>query len=372
MRNLKRMGATLMALALVLGMNLTVFAAAADTGFSDVSADAWYADAVAYVRDNGLMSGTSAAAFDPDGTMTRAMLAQTLYRAAGSPVVSGSDSFTDTAEGAWYADAVLWASRQGVISGYGSGLFGTDDPVTREQIAAILWRYAGSPAAEAGTDFAAYAAQAVDWARASGVVNGADGSLFLPRASATRAQAAVILRNYLTASAPAEPEQPGESPRVLVAYFSATGNTARVANAIAEATGGDLFELTPAEPYTDEDLNWTDENSRVVYEYENPDARDTELTVYTPENWEDYDVVFVGYPIWWYDAAWPVEGFVTENDFTGKTVIPFCTSSSSGIGESGQRLAGLAGTGDWLEGQQFRSGASQEDVTAWVESLGLN
>ena len=155
MRNLKRMGATLMALALVLGMKLTAFAAVEDTGFSDVSADAWYADAVAYVRDNGLMSGTSAAAFDPDGTMTRAMLAQTLYRAAGSPAVSGSDSFTDTAEGAWYADAVLWASRQGVISGYGSGLFGTDDPVTREQIAAILWRYAGSPAAEAGTDFAA-------------------------------------------------------------------------------------------------------------------------------------------------------------------------------------------------------------------------
>ena len=378
MRNLKRMGATLMALALVLGMNLTAFAAAADTGFSDVSADAWYADAVAYVRDNGLMSGTSAAAFDPDGTMTRAMLAQTLYRAAGSPAVSGSDSFTDTAEGTWYADAVLWASRQGVISGYGSGLFGTDDPVTREQIAAILWRYAGSPAAEAGTDFAdeadisAYAAQAVDWARASGVVNGADGNLFLPRASATRAQVAVILRNYLTASAPAEPEQPGESSRVLVAYFSATGNTARVANAIAEATGGDLFELTPADPYTSDDLDWTDADSRVVYEYENPDARDTELVTYTPENWDEYDVIFLGYPIWWYDAAWPVEGFVTENDFTGKTVIPFCTSSSSGIGESGTRLAGLAGTGDWLEGQRFRSSASQEDVTARVESLGLN
>ena len=377
MRNLRRMGAALLALALMLSLNLTAFAAAADTGFTDVDADSWYADAVAYVRDNGLMSGTSAAAFDPDGTMTRAMLAQTLYRAAGSLVVSGSNSFTDTAEGVWYADAVLWASRQGVISGYGNGLFGTDDPVTREQIAAILWRYAGSPAAEAGTDFAdeadisAYAAQAVDWARASGVVNGADGNRFLPRDSATRAQVAVILRNYLTASAPAEPEQPGESPRVLVAYFSATGNTARVADAIAEATGGDLFELTPAEPYTSGDLDWTDADSRVVYEHENPDARNTELVTYTPENWDEYDVVFLGYPIWWYDAAWPVEGFVTENDFTGKTVIPFCTSSSSGIGESGQRLAGLAGTGDWLEGERFRGSASQSDVTAWVESLNL-
>ena len=380
MCNVRRMGAVLMALALVLSMNLTAFAAVEDTGFSDVAADAWYAGAVEYVRDNGLMSGTSATTFEPDGTMTRAMLATTLYRAAGSPAVSGSDSFTDTADGAWYADAVLWASQQGVISGYGNNLFGTNDPVTREQIATILWRYAGSPSADAGQDFAdeseiaSYATAAVDWARANGVVSGVDGNRFLPRNNATRAQVATILRNYLTMSAPVEPEQPeqpSEESRVLVAYFSATGNTERVANAIAEATSGDLFELTPVEPYTDDDLNWTDEDSRVVYEYENPDERDTELVAYTPDNWADYDVVFVGYPIWWYDAAWPVEGFVTENDFTGKTVIPFCTSSSSGIGESGERLAGLAGTGDWLEGERFRSSASDDDVQAWADSLDL-
>ena len=181
-----------------------------------------------------------------------------------------------------------------------------------------------------------------------------------------------MLRAYRTMGASELPEPPAEGSHVLVAYFSATGNTERVANAIAEATGGDLFEITPADPYTDDDLNWTDENSRVVQEYENPDARDTELVAYTPENWADYDVVFVGYPIWWYDAAWPVDGFVEANDFTGKTVVPFCTSSSSRLGESGQRLAQLAGTGDWMEGQRFRSSASQEDVTAWVESLGLN
>ena len=217
----------------------------------------------------------------------------------------------------------------------------------------------------------AYAAQAVDWARANGVVNGADGNRFLPQNNATRAQVAVILRSYLTMAAPQEPETPEEGGRVLVAYFSATGNTERVANLIAEATGGGLFEITPADPYTDEDLDWTDEDSRVVYEYENPDARDTELAAYTPENWDEYDVVFIGYPIWWYDAAWPVEGFVEENDFTGKTVIPFCTSSSSGLGESGARLAQLAGTGNWLEGQRFRSSATQADVAAWVEGLNL-
>src|SRR5699024_6747228 len=147
----------------------------------------------------------------------------------------------------------------------------------------------------------------------------------------TRAQVATILRNYLTMSAPVEPEQPSEEPRVLVAYFSATGNTERVANAIAEATGGDLFELTPAAPYTDADLDWTDESSRVVREYENPEELDVALTVDTPDNWADYDVVYLGYPIWWGIAAWPVNDFVASNDFTGKTVIPFCTSSSSGL-----------------------------------------
>ena len=366
-----------MALVLGFSLNLTTFAAGEDTGFSDVAADAWYTDAVAYVRDNGLMGGTSDTTFEPEGTMTRSMLSATLYRLAGSPAVTGEDAFSDTEEGVWYTDAVLWASQQGLVGGYGNGLFGTNDPVTREQIAVLLWRYAGSPAAEAGADFADegtisdYAAQAVDWARASGVVSGAEGNRFLPQSNATRAQVAAILRNYLTMAASEEPEPPEEGSRVLVAYFSATGNTERVAGHIAEARGGDLFELTPSDPYTDEDLNWTDENSRVVYEYENPDARDTELVTYTPENWADYDVVFIGYPIWWYDAAWPVEGFVEENDFTGKTVIPFCTSSSSGLGESGARLAELAGTGTWLEGQRFRGSASQEEVAAWVDSLNL-
>ena len=377
MEKQKRMGAIFMALVLGFSLNLTAFAAGEGTVFSDVAADAWYTDAVAYVRDNGLMGGTSDTTFEPEGTMTRSMLSATLYRLAGSPAVTGEDAFSDTEEGVWYTDAVLWASQQGLVGGYGNGLFGTNDPVTREQIAVLLWRYAGSPAAEAGADFSDesaisdYAVQAVDWARASGVVSGAEGNRFLPQSNATRVQVAAILRNYLTMAASEEPEPPEEGSRVLVAYFSATGNTERVAGHIAEATGGDLFELIPSDPYTDEDLNWTDENSRVVYEYENPDARDTELTSYTPDNWADYDVVFIGYPIWWYDAAWPVEGFVEGNDFTDKTVIPFCTSSSSGLGESGARLAELAGTGTWLEGQRFRSSASQEDVAAWVDSLNL-
>ena len=379
MKTCKRFGALLLALILALSLSVTAYAAVEDTGFSDVAADAWYADAVTYVRDNGLMSGTSDTTFTPGGTMTRGMLVTTLYRMAGSPLLENEDlgyPFADVPGDAWYADGVYWARLAGVVGGYSEDQFGPDDPVTREQIAAILWRYAGSPAAESGTDFAdegsisAYATQAVDWARANGIVNGVEDNRFLPQSSATRAQVATILRNYLTMEEAGEPEAPAGS-RVLVAYFSATGNTEAVAGYIAQATGGDLFEITPADPYTSDDLNWTDENSRVVYEYENPDERDTELASDTPDGWEDYDVIFLGYPIWWYDAAWPVDGFVEANDFTGKTVIPFCTSSSSGLGESGSRLAELADAGDWLEGQRFPSSASQADVEAWVDGLGL-
>lgn len=168
----------------------------------------------------------------------------------------------------------------------------------------------------------------------------------------------------------AEAQQPtDEAGKTLVVYYSATGNTENVANYIVAATNGDLFELEPAEPYSDADLNWTDDNSRVVREHDNPDERDVALVKSTVENWDEYDTVFIGYPIWWGIAAWPVDGFIEANDFTGKTVIPFATSSSSGLGESGKLLAQKAGTGDWQEGRRFRSGVSESDVTAWVESL---
>ena len=177
------------------------------------------------------------------------------------------------------------------------------------------------------------------------------------------------------AAAPGESDDAGngaERGNVLVVYYSATGNTETVANDIAQATGGDLFEITPAEPYTSEDLNWSDENSRVSREHEDTSLRDVALTTTQVENWDSYDTVFIGYPIWWGIAAWPVDSFVAANDFTGKTVIPFCTSSSSGLGQSGELLAELAGTGDWQEGQRFRSSVSEGDVTDWVNSLELS
>lgn len=159
--------------------------------------------------------------------------------------------------------------------------------------------------------------------------------------------------------------------KTLVVYYSASGNTERVAEVIAETTGGELFELMPVEPYTDEDLDWTDDNSRVTVEYENPEQREVELVADTVEDWQDVSVVYVGYPIWWGKAAWPVDSFIKANDFTGKTVIPFCTSSSSGLGESGELLAEMAGTGEWQEGMRFQSSAPEEEVVTWVENLEL-
>ncbi len=162
-----------------------------------------------------------------------------------------------------------------------------------------------------------------------------------------------------------------ESGNALVIYYSATGNTKEVANYIADAISADLFELKPKEPYTDADLDWTDEDSRVSSEHDNPDARNVELVADTVDNWASYDTVFIGYPIWWGIAAWPVDGFIKANDFTGKTVIPFCTSSSSDMGESGHLLEEMAGTGDWMEGQRFTSRASEEDIRSWLDGLEL-
>lgn len=159
--------------------------------------------------------------------------------------------------------------------------------------------------------------------------------------------------------------------KTLVVYYSATGYTADVAGYIAAATGADTFELVPAEPYSSDDLNWRDETSRVVREHDDESQRNVALVSTTVDNWDEYDTVFIGYPIWWGIAAWPVDGFIVANDFTGKTVIPFCTSSSSGLGQSGELLAQAAGTGDWQEGMRFRSGASEADVRDWLEGLGL-
>ena len=174
-----------------------------------------------------------------------------------------------------------------------------------------------------------------------------------------------------TAPAESEPETQPETGKTLVIYYSASGNTARVAKDIAEAAGADLFEIVPTEVYTSEDLNWTNPDSRVSREHDDESLRDVPLTTTEVPDWDSYDTVFIGYPIWWGIAAWPVDTFVKNNDFTGKTVIPFATSSSSGMGQSGSLLADMASTGEWQEGQRFSSGVSSDDVQSWVNGLGL-
>ena len=157
--------------------------------------------------------------------------------------------------------------------------------------------------------------------------------------------------------------------KTLIVYYSATGNTEGVAERLAESLNADTFEIVPSDSYTDEDLDWTDDNSRVSREHEDESLRNVELENTTVPNWDTYDTVLIGYPIWWGIAAWPVSSFVEANDFTGKTIIPFCTSSSSGLGQSGDLLADAAGTGNWQEGHRFSSNPSDDDITDFVNSI---
>ena len=154
---------------------------------------------------------------------------------------------------------------------------------------------------------------------------------------------------------------------VLVAVFSATGNTRAVAEKIARLTGADFYEITPAQPYTDEDRNWHDDNSRTSKEQNDKSARPAlageELSL------AGYKTVYIGYPIWWGEEPRIMDTFVEKYDFSGVTCIPFCTSGSSGIGSSGKNLARNAGSGDWLDGKRFPAGVAEAELKEWIDSL---
>ncbi len=159
------------------------------------------------------------------------------------------------------------------------------------------------------------------------------------------------------------------SGKVLVVYYSATNNTKRVAEKIAKNLNGDIFEIVPKEKYTAEDLDWTNNNSRVSKEHDDESLRNVELETTKVNKWDSYDTVTIGYPIWWGVAAWPVNTFVKANDFKGKTVIPFCTSASSGLGQSGKLLEDIAKSGNWLKGQRFSSNPTDSDIKAFTDQL---
>lgn len=158
--------------------------------------------------------------------------------------------------------------------------------------------------------------------------------------------------------------------RILVAYFSATNTTKGVAEHIANGLGADLYEIVPEEPYTDADLDYNDNNSRSTIEMNDPDARPAISG--SVKNMEQYDIVFIGYPIWWGEAPRIVSTFTESYDFSGKTIVPFCTSGGSGIGSSATNLEQLTNGAEWLDGQRLNGSDSQETVMEWANGLGLS
>lgn len=303
-------------------------------GFADVPTDAWYAGAVQYCRENDLMAGTSDTTFAPEDTLTRAMLVTILWRQAQKPAVNYLMQFSDVPEGQWYSEAIRWAASERLVAGYGDGRFGANDPITQEQLNLILRRYTDQPVTDG--------------------IPGFDGS----SKHATRAQAAAAVMNYAQLA-----HQGTTGGKVLVAYFSATGNTRPVVERVAEATGGDLFEIVPAQPYTAADLNYNTD-CRANAEQNDPDARPA--IAGAVEDMEQYDAVLIGYPIWWGRAPKIIHTFLETYDLSGKTVATFCTSGSSPHEDA--TLRDYEPDATWLEGRRF-SGTSQ--VEDWVNGLDL-
>lgn len=158
--------------------------------------------------------------------------------------------------------------------------------------------------------------------------------------------------------------------KVLVAYFSATNTTEGVAETIADSLGADLYEITPEQPYTSADLDYHDDKSRSTIEMNDPNSRPAISG--TVENMDQYDIVFIGYPIWWGDAPRILSTFVESYSFSGKTVVPFCTSGGSGVGSSATNLERLTSGATWLSGTRLNGGASRSSVVEWINGLGLD
>ena len=303
-------------------------------GFADVPTDAWYARAVQYCRENDLMAGTSDTTFAPEDTLTRAMLVTILWRQAQKPAVNYLMQFSDVPEGQWYSEAVRWAAREKLVVGYGDGRFGTNDAITQEHLDLIFQRYTDQPVTDG--------------------IPGFDGS----SRPATRAQAAAAVMHYAQL-----PQQDTNGGKILVAYFSATGNTRPVAEKVAEVTGGDLFEIVPETPYTAADLNYNTD-CRANAEQNDPDARPAIASAV--EDIGQYDVVLIGYPIWWGRAPKIIHTFLETYDLSGKTIATFCTSGGSGHEDA--TIRDYEPNATWLEGRRF-SGTSQ--VEDWVNGLDL-
>ena len=388
-------------LSIVLALSLTLPAMAAEQ-YADVGGDEWFASAANALRERNIMNGVENNHFAPDRTFTRASLATVLYRMAGEPAVTGEDSFTDTEVGTWYSDAVLWASQNKIVNGIGGGLYGTNNATTQEQLAVMLWRNAGSYVVDSDeeTGASAWAVNAVRWIKAEGLIH-ENGPAFEPMKPASRAQVADIVYRYLLlkekyadvdavsgatqkANEQSETQAGMAGGKVLIAYFSRAGenysvgvidegNTAKLAKEIAAQTGGDLFEIVPAIPYPD---GYEDTKTVATRERNNNERPAIKNTV---ENFDSYDAIFIGYPIWWGDLPMILHTFMESYDFTGKTVIPFNTHEGSGqSGTQGTIAAKLSGAtvlqGFAMQGrtaQRLTGSGMDATVKNWLDGLGL-
>ncbi len=315
-----------------------VLSAAVTSRFSDVPEGAWYAEAVEYCRQNDIMNGVSDTAFAPEDTLTRAMLVTILWRQAQKPVVNYLMQFSDVPEGQWYSEAVRWAASEKLVGGYGNGRFGTSDPITQEHLNLIFQRYTGQPVTNG--------------------IPGFDGS----SKPVTRAQAAAVM-NYAQL-----PQQGTAGGKVLVAYFSATGTTRPLAEYAADILNADRYEIVPEDPYTDADLAYYT-NGRADREQNDASARPAISG--SVENMADYDVIFLGYPIWHGQAPKIISTFLESYDFSGKIIVPFCTSHSSGIGSSDTNLHSLASGANWFTGHRFAGGTARSTIEDWINGLDL-
>ena len=480
--------------------------AANEQAYDDVPSGAWYAEAAHALREKGLMNGVGDNRFAPEGVFTRAQLATVLYRLAGSPTASGEDGFTDTASGTWYSDAVLWASQNGIVSGYGDGRFGTNDAATQEQVTVMLWRDAGSYVLDETYDepnavehqASEWARDAVRWARVDGLLT--DAVPFAPKEPASRAQVADMVYRYLqllerfqdvdavsgatqkaesgeeiiltvagkqlavnweenssvdalrelqkkgeitldmsdyggfekgaplpetlpenneqmhtdagdvilyqgkqfviyydtnswsltplgkvtgmtkaelqallgtgnvTAVLSLKGTEPAVGSRALIAYFSATGNTRPLAEYAAAYLGADIYEIVPEQPYTDADLAYYTD-CRADREQNDPNARPA--IAGTLPDMNRYDTIIIGHPIWHGQAPKIIYTFLESFDTTGKRLVTFCTSGSSGLGSSAENLKKLTPGATWLESRRFPIGTQKGPVEAWLDEIGL-
>lgn len=389
MKNLRRVLSCLLAVTMLLALGVTASAAE----FTDVPAGSDYAEAVQWASDNGYIYGYGDGRFGVNDNVTRAQLATIFHRAAGTPAASGTSRFSDAEAGAYYINALSWAETAGLIAGYPDGRFGVGDSVTRQQVATILWRWAGSPAASAENyldenAISAYAQTAVDWSRSNGIIAARSDGRFAPTDNATRGEIVSALYNYMgkTSTPPAS----AGNGKILVAYFSmpettnpnnmtteeanstvvidgeVLGNTQYMAQVIQRTTNADIYRIEPQTPYPTDHTTLVDQARDEQNQDTRPAIKDS------ISNFDSYDTIFIGYPIWWSDLPQILYTFFDTYDFSGKTVIPFSThggSSFAGTPATIQRLEPNAKMLDGLTISRNNIQDAEQEIITWVNGL---